>query len=297
MAAIFFLGYSLLRSATPSMVPNHPITLRGRKLTSWLRVAAVLGLMGLPAWGQKQAWLPVTQEDWDIQAVPGDPGAAAILLYYAQHINDDEPNYEGEYIYQRIKVLTEKGKKYGDVEIRLSPGFTLVDLKARTIHPDGRIVEFAGKPYEKVIARGQGFRYLAKSFTMPEVMVGSILEYRYRLSYPPDELPIHEWLVQHELYTVKEEFSIRKYTGAIRGIEGMVSLALFKDLPKDAEVQNKGDGFALQMAKVPAFEAEPYMPPPGNFIYSVTMAYGGSELSSAEKFWHDAGRRWYDEAE
>ncbi|HMF92428.1 MAG TPA: DUF3857 domain-containing protein [Candidatus Angelobacter sp.] len=279
------------------MVPSHPITSGQRRLASWLRCLGVLWLICLPAWGQKQAWLPVTQQDWDIQAVPGNPGAPAILLYYAQHINDDEPNNEGEYIYQRIKVLSEKGKRYGDVEIRLSPGFALADLKARTIHPDGRIVEFAAKPYEKVIARGKGFRYLAKTFTMPEVMVGSILEYRYRLSYPPDELPIHEWLVQHELYTVKEEFSIRKYTGAIRGIEGPVSLALFKDLPRDAEVEEKGDGFSLQMAHVPAFEAEPYMPPLENFIYRVTMAYGGRELSSTEKFWQEAGRRWYDETE
>ena len=262
-----------------------------------LIIAAALWLISLPAWGQKQAWLPVTPEDWSINAVPGDPGASAILLYYAQHIDDDQENNEGEYIYQRIKVLNEKGKKYGDVEIRLPPGFALADLKARTIHPDGRIVEFTAKPYEKVIAKGKGFRYMARSFAMPEVMVGSILECRYRLTYPPDELPRHQWLVQHELYAVKEEFSIRKYTGVISGVNGPVVLALFKDLPKEANVQEKGDGFVLQMANVPAFESEPYMPPPENFMYRVTMAYGGSELSNTEKFWQDAGRRWYGEAE
>jgi transglutaminase-like putative cysteine protease len=281
------------------MVPRHSITSRQRRLTHWLRGSAVVALclLSLPAWSQKQAWLPVTQEDWDINAVPGNPGASAILLYYAQHIDDDEQNNEGEYLYQRIKVLNERGKKYGDVEIRLSPGFALADLKARTIHPDGRVVDFAAKPYEKIIAKGKGFRYLAKTFAMPEVTVGSIIEYRYRLTYPPDELPMHEWVVQHELYTVKEEFSIRKYTGVIGGVDGPVALALFKDLPKDAQVQEKRDGFALQMANVPAFAAEPYMPPPENFMYRVTMAYGGRELSSTEKFWQDAGRRWYGEAE
>jgi hypothetical protein len=292
MAAIFFLGYSLLRDATPAMFP----VFAQRKLKPCAIVVA-LWLMSLPAWGQKQAWLPVTQEDWSINAVPGDPGASAILLYYAQHIDDDKENNEGEYIYQRIKVLNEKGKKYGDVEIRLPPGFALADLKARTIHPDKKVIEFTARPYEKVIAKGKGFRYLARSFAMPEVMVGSILEYRYRLTYPPGQLPMHEWVVQHELYTVKEEFSVHKYTGVISGVEGPVVLALFKDLPKEANVQEKGDGFVLHMANVPAFEAEPYMPPPENFMYRVTMAYGGRELSNTEKFWQDAGRRWYSEVE
>jgi hypothetical protein len=279
------------------MVSAPAIVFPLRKLKECAVVAAALCLMALPSWGQKQAWLPLTQQDWEINSVPGNPGAPAILLYYAQHINDDEPNNEGEYIYQRIKVLNEQGKKYGNVEIRLAPGFALADLKARTIHPDGKITELAAKPYEKIIAGGKGFRYLAKTFTMPEVTVGSILEYRYRLNYPPDELPMHEWIVQHELYAVKEEFSIRKYTGAIHGIEGPVSLALFKDLPKDAAVRGKGDGFILEMANVPAFEAEPHMPPPEDFMYRVTMAYGGNELGSAERFWQAAGRRWYNEAE
>ena len=278
------------------MVPAPVIFFVPRRLKN-CALAAVLCLMSLPVWGQKQTWLPVTQKDWDINSVPGNFGAPAILLYYAQHIDDDDPNNEGEYIYQRIKILNEKGKKYGDVEIRLASGFALTDLKARTIHPDGKITELAVKPYEKVIAKGKGFRYLAKAFTMPDIMVGSILEYRYRVSYPPDELPMHQWIVQHELYTVKEDFSIRKYTGEITGIDGPVSLALFKDLPQDATVKEKGDGFTLEMANVPAFEAEPHMPPAENFIYRVTMAYGGRELGSSEAFWRDVCRRWFGEAE
>src|SRR5262249_33481885 len=59
----------------------------------------------------------------------------------------------------------------------------------------------------------------------------------------------------------------------------------------------KGDGFDLKMANVPAFEPEAYMPPSETYLYRVTMAYGGREMASSEKFWENAGLRWNDEAE
>jgi hypothetical protein len=246
---------------------------------------------------QKQAWIPVTSQDLSVKDVPGNPGAAAIQLYYSQSINDRDENNEGEYIYRRIKVLNEKGLEYANVEIRIPYELTLSDLKARTIHSDGKTVDFSGKPFDKVVAKGKGFKYLAKTFTFPEATIGSILEYRYKLNYPANVLPYHEWVAQHELYTVKEEFKVQSYTGPIKGIDGMVGLALFQTLPKTAKIQHKGEGFELEMENVPAFEDEPYMPPQAAYRYHVTMAYGGREMTSPDKFWQDAGARWNEDAE
>ncbi|HLW55476.1 MAG TPA: DUF3857 domain-containing protein [Candidatus Angelobacter sp.] len=266
------------------------------KVLRFLYLAACFAFC-LSAGAQRQAWLPVTPQDLAVRDVPGNPGAPAIQLYYSQYINDRDENNEGEYIYNRIKVLNEKGTRYADVEIRLPEGFTLSDLKARTIHPDGKIIDFLGKPFDKIVAKGKGFKDLAKTFTLPEVTVGSILEYRYKLDYPANTLPAHEWIVQRELYTVKEEFGIRSYTGPIKGIDGPVGLILFQTLPRNAKVQKKGEGFELEIENVPAFEGEAYMPPRATYLYHVTMAYGGREMTSSEKFWRDAGMRWNDEAE
>ena len=249
------------------------------------------------SFGQKQAWLPITQADMGVKGVPGNSGAPAIQLYYSQYINDSEQNNEGEYIYQRIKILNEKGNKYADVEIRLPDGFALTDLKARTIHPDEKVIEFTGKPFDKVIVKGKGFKYLAKTFTLPDVTVGSIIEYRYKLNYPANTLPYHEWIVQHDLYTVKEDFRIRSYTGAISGVDGGVGLSVLQNLPKNAKVQSKGEGFELQLENVPAFEAEVYMPPAESYIYHAILFYGGREMASPEKFWQERGMRWNAEAE
>ena len=37
-------------------------------------------------------------------------------------------------------------------------GFSIDTIAGRTIHPDGTIVAFAGKPYEKMIEKGKDYQ-------------------------------------------------------------------------------------------------------------------------------------------
>lgn len=61
-----------------------------------------------------QDWLPLTDKDFQIKQVPGNADAPAIQLYYAKSIDD----FNGtQFIYHRIKILNDGGKKYADVEI------------------------------------------------------------------------------------------------------------------------------------------------------------------------------------
>src|SRR5947209_1846760 len=132
----------------------------------------------------KEDWLPITDQDKNYKEVPGKPGASAVRLYYAHSIDD---NAQTEFFYERIKILNDKGKERADVKVPVfSDDFafsTLSELKARTIRPDGKIVEFNDKVYNSVIFKGQGLRVFAKAFTMPEVSVGSIIEYKYHLNF------------------------------------------------------------------------------------------------------------------
>jgi hypothetical protein len=76
-----------------------------------------------PARAQKEDWQPITQHDLEMKQVPGNPGADAVQLYYADFINDQE---QTEFFYHRIKVLNEKGKSHADVELIIPPeGFNL----------------------------------------------------------------------------------------------------------------------------------------------------------------------------
>jgi hypothetical protein len=61
------------------------------------------------------AWPPVLKEDLVLKENPSDPGSAAMILE-RQVYTDDEKRIQTEF--QRIKVLTEAGRAYADVEIK-----------------------------------------------------------------------------------------------------------------------------------------------------------------------------------
>jgi hypothetical protein len=271
-------------------------------------------LVSLGALAQKEDWLPVTPQDLQYKEVPGNKGASAVRLYYAQYIND---NTASCFFYQRIKILNEKalagGNSYADVEI---PIFTLgdlveqiSDLKARTIKPDGSIVEFNGKVFDKVAFKGRGIKVSVKAFTMPEVGVGSIIEYKYRaiLSIPDlldFKIPVRDaWDIQSELFTVKESLYYQPDTGqryqsptrpqfesgGERISHVMLNMKDFKE-----KMHESGGNTGLELTNVPPFESEAFMPPENNFKPTVIFFTGRVGKVDVDKEWLDLGKQYYE---
>ena len=237
---------------------------------------------------QKEDWLPITAQDQQIKEVPGNPGASAVQLYYADYIDDEAHT---EFIYHRIKVLTDKGKEHGDVEIVLLPSISVGDLKARTIHPDGKIIEFTGKPFEKTIFKTKGVKVQAKTFTMPELTVGSIIEYKYKLRLDNIVITENSWTIQHGLYTLKENFFFKAYQGGFEDSPGGSQVS-YVTSHLDQKLKQKGSTVELSMENVPAFESEGYMPPEDNYKPKVLFFYTAREATTVDKFWQDGGKRW-----
>jgi len=247
--------------------------------------------------GQRDNWLPLTDKEKSLKDVPDSPGAAAIQLYYSQDIDDNSEDDNAEWDYRRIKILNEKGKDYADIEIVVPGGYHLRDLKARTIHPDGSIVDFTGKPFDKVLVKGNDLNYHAQSFTFPDVTVGSIIEYRYKMDYPANLLPHHVWEIQHELYTLKERFKLRAYAGGIKGVSGLTGISASYNLPPGLKLQDKSEGWELTVENMPPFQAEPFMPPHQPYIYQVNFRYGNQSVAKAESFWAQTGYQLYQTTE
>lgn len=263
---------------------------------------------------QKEDWLPITPQDLQYKEVPGNKGASAVRLYYAQHIND---NTSSCFIYQRIKILNEKalnpdsrGKTYADIEIPILTfeGIVenIVDLKARTIKPDGSIVEFTGKPYEKVVFKNRGDKVSVKAFSMPEASVGSIIEYKYRAVVGTPGLSFvkvfarDSWDIQSELFTVKESLVYQPYGGTefqsssrpqfyFDGAKISRVTMNLKEKPRD-----RGSDSELELSNIPAFEPEAYMPPEDNFKPAVIFFYGQKGNDSVDKEWQQIGKDRYE---
>ena len=100
-----------------------------------------------------------------------------------------------------------------DVEIPFikEEGNNVVNVKARTIRPDGSIVNFEGKPFEKSIVKAKGLKYMAKTFTLPDVPVGGIIEYSYTIDLPELFLVNSHWILSNELFTRHAKFSLKPY--------------------------------------------------------------------------------------
>jgi Transglutaminase-like superfamily/Domain of Unknown Function with PDB structure (DUF3857) len=232
----------------------------------WLRLAILFLLCGTClADGPSQDWIPLTPQDLEMKEVPGNPGAAAVQLYFADYIS--ETDYS-EFYYYRIKILKDSGRSLADVEIPVPTyrGVKLQNLQARTIQPGGRIVDYTGTPFEKVILKGRGFKFLAETFTLPEVSVGSIIEYKYKLKGKDAWSIDDEWLIEQNLFTVREhfwfgypEFWFARFV-ASPGIAKMPT-------------RNKGN-FELEMNDVPAFQREEQMPPEQQYRQNIRFLYG-----------------------
>ena len=245
-----------------------------------------------------QDWLPITPQEKEIHDVPAPwpQGAGAIQLYFSYYKDDNEKFVS---VYKRLKILQDAGKKYGDIEIELQPGRTVKQLAARTIHPDGTILDYKGKPFEKTIFKTRGVNYAAVTLTLPDVTVGSIVEYRYILGLPPYVVDqISTWPIEHDLFTLKEDLRFRAFQGVVEvpterkhgTARSQVSYTYVNQLDPAVPEKTNDNLMHLQLANVPPFEPEEYMPPEDQFKPELYFYYGGRETASPDTFWDEWAR-------
>lgn len=247
------------------------------------RYVFLCGLLLFPAlcFGQNYDWQPITPQDMQFKEVPGYPNEPAVLLYHADYITYVSDYDQSEFVYNRIKVLTEAGKSYANVEIPIVPWIKIHDLEARAIQPDGSIAELTAKPFEKVILKNRDFKFLAETFTLPNVVVGTIIEYRFRLQ--SSETYINEWILDHELFAVREHF-LFKHAGPF--------VMSFVVSGSTAKPEKKNETYELELTNVPPFRQEEQMPPTENYKASVQFFYGRTDASSLRDFWTEKARWW-----
>jgi len=240
-------------------------------------------------------WAPVDPAELQMKDLPEQPGAPAFVLFHEEIDNDQQGSHS---VYMRIKVLSEAGRKYADVQIPYyREAFTISDVHGRTIHPDGSIVEFQGKPFDKVVVKSKTLKVREKAFTLPDVQTGSILEFKYILRSENGLLLPPRWTVQNDLFQRKEHFKFVPYAGRIQMAHGEVGtgLAYTWMLPKGAEVKNTRDNYELDLANMPAFIEEEHMPPPQQYKYYVRFYY--KRLSNTDQYWKEEGKYWNSDVE
>jgi len=237
---------------------------------------------------------PVSKEELELKDNPANPGAAAMILYRAVR-DDDVERSRTEYY--RIKVFTDGGKKYGDVEIPWIPKATQVgEIRARTVLPDGTPLEFHGEVFDKTVLKKKKLKVQVKAFSLPQVQKGSIVEYSYTTRWrekPLDVLrnpanyivedafvvPAATWDVQDELFVRRERFSIRPLPKAYLAWTSI-------NLTQGLEPRRQADGtIQLDAVNVSAFQKEEFMPPEGMLKGRVVLYYQIGTIYSTDGYW------------
>ncbi len=245
-------------------------------------------------------WKQPTPDELKMTADPAAPDAPAVYLFREETV-DDKLHYH--HLYAQIKILNDKGKEqYSDIEIPYESGVTNVrSIEGRTIHPDGSVVPFTGKPYSKEVVKAGDTKIMEKVFTMPEVTVGSILEYTYDLQYGDNIVISPDWDLQQAVFVhhahyhfVPINFSLGEISSKDRfGKERSASqLLYFSWLPPGSnKVSYSIDGtYDLVVDNIPPLPDEEYSPPIGSFSYRLTFYY--SSASNGADYWKTIGKEW-----
>lgn len=129
---------------------------------------------------------PITDEEWAVTSVPGEPNAPAVVLFRKGEFlmagyGVGEGNLSSVLrIQMRVKVLTEEGKSNGELSISHDDSYRLKNFTGRTVLPDGRVIPLP-KDAKFVRKTSRSRKTFVTAVAFPSVEVGAILDYQYEL--------------------------------------------------------------------------------------------------------------------
>ncbi|HSC44842.1 MAG TPA: DUF3857 domain-containing protein, partial [Candidatus Acidoferrum sp.] len=258
------------------------------KHQTWIRVCLIAMTVLCAGLGARAAradeWKPISPEELKMTSLAEAPGAPAVILY--REVNRDDASHAmSEYNYVRIKVLTEEGRDKANVAIPFSKGkISIINVRGRTIQPDGKITEFDGKTYEQMVEKTKGVKYLAKTFTLPDVHAGSIIEYHYSKDFADHYIFDSYWLLSEDLFTKKAVFTLKPYERYPWNVQWSCPAGL----PKGTTPPKQEADHVVRMASenIPAFVEEDHMPPVNEVMFRVVFIYKDEPFESdADKYW------------
>jgi transglutaminase-like putative cysteine protease len=275
-----------------------------------LTVAALA--MGATPGFAADTFMKPTPEELAMTSVPGYPGTPAVVLF-DEEVTKDDLHVITHYL--RIKILTEEGKKYANVELNYyrtsaygeyeGNEETVGEIEGRTIHADGTIIPFSGKPYQKTLEKSGNVKVQSMVFTLPDVEVGSIIEYRYATRYNDHSYQAPSWYIQRELYVKSAHYqwfpTVQDMIDPSDGDKLINKITWFPILPEGTKVVRKElptsdsfhgphQTFDLVVHDIPPEPKEEHMPPMASYSYRVLFAF--TPYDGGADYWRSKGKQW-----
>jgi len=256
------------------------------RFCTWVRFVVIVSCLGSGLLLRAQFQEP-TKEELQMTSDPKAPGAAVVYLYREER-TDDALHYHS--MYERIKVLTEKGKEAATIRVPYEHGvFKVTDIQGRTIHADGTVVPLTAKPSDLTDVKEKNFQVNTMVFTLPSVEVGSILEYRLQIRYDDEWISSPDWIIQQQYYVHKAHYFFQPSHSS----NGLLWTSHVK---AGTKLQQDGQGrFTYDVEDVPALPDEDWMPPLNSVKSRINFYYASAV--SGQQFWQQAAKDWAKDTE
>lgn len=210
------------------------------------------------------------------------PGAAAVYLNL-EEVTDQHDTSKS--FYQRIKVLTEKGKEMATVNLSYDPDIEkFPEIEARTIHADGTVIPMTAQPANLVEVKTKDLQLNKVVFTLPSVEVGSILEYRIKEKFK-NFVAAPVWIVQQDTFMHNAHYEFRSLASW--------NMSFVSQLGEGAKVvKDKHEVYTLDVKDVAPVPEEDWMPPLNTLKWRVL--FFSSSYTTQVAFWEASGKQWAD---
>jgi len=260
-------------------------------------VAVCLGLLAtasVKAGGDD--WRPVDPAELALKTSSVEKDADAEALIWEVRVSDE---VDGETVrtvlshYLRIKIFTERGREsQSKIDIPYLNSWKISDIAARTVTPDNRIILLKKEDvFERTIVRMGGTRIKAKSFAMPGVEPGAIIEYRWREVHNEDLANYIRLQFQRDVPVQLVKYYVKPLS--IPGFPYGMRVRPFHG--ENTPFVKEKDGFySTTMTKVPAFREEPRMPPEDEVRPWMLVYYSEDRKLAPAQYWKERGKEFFE---
>jgi hypothetical protein len=264
-----------------------------RVMNFFPRLATALSILGLflilPAVIFADDWKPIDPSELALKTSMVEKDADAEAMFWEVRVDDSSPDELSLKNYIRIKVFTERGKDLqSKVDLPYYGSNSIKDIAARVIRPDGTIIELKKDDvFERTIVKTNGAKVKAKSFALPGVEPGSLIEYRWREVKPGASANRLRLEFQRGIPVQNVTYYLKPFLGMRYQPFHLGEARFIKDK----------DGFSkLTMTNMPAFREEPRMPPESEERSWVFLYYSDETKLDPDKYWKDLGKRAFEAA-
>lgn len=232
-------------------------------------------------------WRPIDPAELSLKTSTVEKDADAEALFWEVRLDDSQVDEFSLKHYIRIKIFTERGKEsQSKVDIPFTGSARISDIAARVIKPDGSIIELKKEDvFERTIVKTSGVKYKAKSFALPGIEPGAIVEYRWSEVVPGGS-------ANNIRIQFQRDIPVQNVTYFLKPFQGMRYLPF--NLGDTKFVKDKDGFYKFSAANMPAFHEEPRMPPEDELRSWLFLYFSEDTKLDADKYWKDYGRRVFE---